>query len=449
MAAAYLARMLPPSAYEITLLRAGELRAAALFGVAHPDLRRFNKTLQINEVDFITTCNATFRLGVTVSGFGKAPYMRTFSQYGVPIDGAGFYDALLANNHSSHPADLEQYNLPAAMIQAGKFTLPADSSKPILSDFDYGYCFDTRSYAEMLCERTVKFGVKIIDSPSARLDADNTHVILGDDRVLQADLIVDATASQTSAQRESWHDQMPFSSYTVSHSDHGPKSLRLAPELRAGADIVSLSYDLQHSTIKVTFGQSGDIEFRPGRAATAWTGNVVRLGLSAMTLFPADANLTQIAQIDIERLVELFPPNLSAPIEREEYNRRTSEFYDRMRDFASLHLKTARTQGDIWDRLRAMALPQDAAYKLSLFSACGRIAVLDEESILKDSWHAMLLGHDIIPARSSRMAMNVTAAQLDANLKRLSDFISRAVSAMPSQEDFIARHCPASNRTSR
>ncbi len=446
MAGAYLARMLP-AGFKITLIRLGKLQAAELYGTAHPDIRRFNKILQINEVDFITSCNAVFRLGLTVCGFGHAPYARTFSQYGLPIDGNGFYESLLANGRSPHPADLAAYNLPAAMIAQGKFAPPADSSKPILSDFDYGYCFDPAGYADMLCKRAAKFGANVITSEDVDIDAMAGRVTLSKGQTLKADLIVDAGARQIHPDWQSWTETMPHTAYAVHRPQTDIHAKRLAPTLKASASALSLSYDLQHSSVEIKFDPSGDNEFQTGRCRVPWTGNVLRLGQSAMTILPLEANLTQIAQIDIERLIELFPPDLGAPIEREEYNRRTSDFYDRMRDFVLLHLKTAKTGGAMWDKARNLKLPKEAGYKLSLFSARGRIAVLDEETTLKDSWHAMLLGHNIVPERAGAMAMNVTPAQLESNLTRLSKFISRAVDAMPSHDDFIARHCPASKRT--
>lgn len=445
MAAAYLRRMLPRQTHHVIMLCGPSLAHGALYGLAHGDIRRINALLKIKEPEFIAACDAVFRLGTQISGFGKAPYARTFAPYGLPVEGVGFYDALIAQGRSPHPANIVDYSLPAALIAANKFTPPADSSKPILSDYDYGYAFDAQLYAKLLTQKVEHFGASIYDLETSKIDIRTGRCnINGVD--IAADLIINAGAGLDQDNWTDWSDSIPFGGYDMAIYDGAVPSPKVAPLVTAGEDCITLSYDVQHQNYIATFKHSGQFSYPPGRTETPWVGRVLKLGSAALHLLPVEGNLTQIAQLDLERLIELFPPNLTDPVEREEYNRRTQLAYDRQRDFVLLHLKTSRASGAIWETCRAMTLPQEAAYKLSLFKARGRIAVLDEENPLKDSWHAMLFGHDILPVRADAMAMNITAKQLDAALSPLADFIARAVDAMPLHGDFIARHCPAPSR---
>lgn len=88
-------------------------------------------------------------------------------------------------------------------------------------------------------------------------------------------------------------------------------------------------------------------------------------------------------------------------------------------------------------------MPDSLTHKLELFAASGRIG-RDVDDLFRDaSWVQVMLGQGIIPADYDPMADQMNDAQLAEFLANLRTIIARSVAALPTHEDYLARHCPA------
>lgn len=450
MAAAYLARMLPSSRFEITYIKPPSLKLAELYASTSPAIRDLNRLLKIPEAQFIRTAHGTLKLGQQFENWGQDSYVRPYAEYGLLIEGNAFHQICCRDESGGSLKALEDYCLPVAAGRAGKFMPPADASKPILSDFNYGYHIDPTRYADILTQAAQTFGATIIEnqahvtvSPDGR-----ARVKLSGAATIEPDLLINSTGELLPEHDfESWAAHLPcdhiqiqrkasadsLGSFTVNtaHEDHWVQTSSLQD-----ADI-QLSFNAK----AISKLPDGAQPFAQGRAQTFWSHSVLNLGLAAARFVPLDGNGLHMIQMDLERLVELCPPDMSAPMEKAEYNRRTVESYDRLRDFLAIHYNTCKAPGAFGDMARSAALPEPAEYKLKLFHARGRIAVYDEEGFLRDSWIPMLLGQDIWPKRYDRLADQVPASVIAEHKLKLKTFIANVVKQMPSQSEFITRSC--------
>ena len=70
-----------------------------------------------------------------------------------------------------------------------------------------------------------------------------------------------------------------------------------------------------------------------------------------------------------------------------------------------------------------------------------------EDDLFKEaSWVQVLIGQGVIPGAAHPLTGVVTDAQLDEYLANLRQIMGRAVDALPSHADFIARTCPTRAR---
>lgn len=455
MAAAYLGQHLPRADFKITYIQPNSVVRSSWTDTAHPSLRRFNRALKIAETEFIKTCRATFRLGEKFSGWAHADYINVFGDYGLPIDGIATHQALGELGKLSSHADMERYSLSARAVQAGKFLPPDPKGRPILADYNYGYMLDSRRYTQLLAQKAQSFGVTILSSAFKSLTSTNgdiTSLTLDTGEVLNADLFIDSSGPQANLSLnhspKAWMFWPGLSQAYRERSEAPSRHSGLAPASTnyAHAEGWALELQLQHETRQVAFSfnpQDGSTSYASGRRQTLWEGNVLSLGYAAAQVEPINGAALHMMQLDIERLVRLMPPRFKNAVERLEYNRISSDSYNRQRDLLSLRYKTNQAVGPEWAKRRNADIADTATYKLRLFTARGRIAMSDQDSHFRDEFIPLLLGNGVIPSRIDPMAAGIDREAAQSQLDQMNAIIENALNTMPSHADFIARHCAA------
>ncbi|WP_026940965.1 tryptophan 7-halogenase [Hellea balneolensis] len=425
MAAAYLGLHLPRGRSEIIYVDNGPLVKAEWCMSSYSDLRQFNQKISLGEAEFAKTCAAGLKLGEDYRGWGPAPYINSFVDYGANIMGVNFIDLMLQQGTYKSLEDLIPYSLPVRAAKEGKFLPPDPKGRPIVSDFDYGYHFDPKAYADLLLEKAKSFGVQITTSKSVS----NT-----------ADLIINATGEALENNTDSFIPWTGCNSYTVNMSAPQSERLKLTTDISAYAKgwTFRAFHQTQDTQISFFFDKDiGEQQHRCGRLTKPWSGNVLNIGFAAVCVEPLMGSPLRLMQHDIERLVKLFPPNMSDPIEREEYNRQTTSTYDRVWDYHSLQYATS----TIWTR--EFPLTEKAAHKRNVFAARGRIVTYDEDMLFRDNWTTLFLGQGITPQRYDPFAEGLPSKDVNTQLIAIEKIITQALRSMPRHEDFIARQCAA------
>lgn len=435
MAAAYLSRRFSNFRYTlIDLRKSGQVEAAPFFAIAHPELRKFNGSIGLKEQDFIRETAASFYLGDKYIGFGPKPYVVPYGDWGTSVNGVNFLDVQRAQSKFETLDELAPYSLPASLIAANRFLLPDSKGRPIVSDFDYGYQFDPSAYGDLLLKHTPKLSPLYPDT----LTWNDGHLVI-DGTILEADLFIDGSGFENNVFGEIKYNQdwsefgfpTRFETKTTPRTseDDLPVSINVY-----GEDPAKISFSTQLSKTEIAFSTGGPEIC--GRQNKAWTGNVLKIGLSQSRQTPMQGMPLRSVIRDLQRLADLMPMQFKNPIEAREYNRLTAETYDRMRDLQAfvLHKSSA-----------AKNTPAPLQDKLRLFKARGKMVLLDHDTLFQDQWSLYMLGHGITPERIDPLASLVKREDAERTYEPIRNFIQKVVQSLPSHSDFIARKCAAEN----
>ena len=90
-----------------------------------------------------------------------------------------------------------------------------------------------------------------------------------------------------------------------------------------------------------------------------------------------------------------------------------------------------------------MSVPDSLAEKLELWRGNARVFRRQDDLFTEDSWVAVLLGQNEMPRGQDPLADALPSDESRDFLAHLRDVIARTAAAMPTQAEFIARHCQA------
>jgi tryptophan halogenase len=186
------------------------------------------------------------------------------------------------------------------------------------------------------------------------------------------------------------------------------------------------------------------VSFATGRRKQFWTKNCLALGLAAGFMEPLESTAIHLIQAGISKLLALFPDKRFDPIEIAEYNRQMTASYEQIRDFLILHYKAnERNDSEFWRHCRSTSIPDSLQHKLDLFAGRGRCFRYEDDLFSVTSWVAVMLGQGIWPKAYDEIVNSMTDAELTDALGHMRTSIRDAAEKLPSQQNYIARHCAA------
>ena len=188
------------------------------------------------------------------------------------------------------------------------------------------------------------------------------------------------------------------------------------------------------------------IKFTTGRRKQIWNRNVVCMGLASGFLEPLESTSIHLIQVTIQRLILHFPHLGSVEERRREFNRAAAAEYDYIRDFIILHYHANNRVGEpFWDACRNMSIPDSLRHRIELFRESAGIFCATEDLFQLTSWLQVLWGQGVRPRESHPFVEAVAPHDRQGYLRDLRGLIAQAAQKLPSQADFIARHCAAAN----
>ncbi|WP_076070457.1 tryptophan halogenase family protein [Sphingomonas montana] len=483
MTAAALSRVVPAD-MTVTLVESEEIGTVGVGEATIPSLLDFNRILGIDEDDFVRSTQATFKLGIQFRDWAQIgdDYIHPFGTHGRDVAGFSFHQLWLreaAGGNVAASGQIGDYCLSHVAARLGRFNRPVADPSAVLSTLSYAFHFDAGLYAGFLRSLSEAAGVVRVEGRIASVarNPENGHidaVTLADGRRIEGDLFVDCSGFRSLLLGDaldvpftSWQHWLPCDrAWAVPSTREG----RLTPYTRATAERAGWRWriPLQHrvgnghvyssahcdddmAVRTLLDGLEGEpladprqLRFVAGRRARLWEGNCVAIGLAGGFLEPLESTSIHLIQSGITRLIALFPDRSFNPVERAEYNRLLLREYDQVRDFVILHYHaTTRSDSPFWDHVRTMTVPASLTEKLALWADKARLFREPGELFTPDSWIAVLLGQGRRPASFDPLIAGLPPADSTRFLTHLRDVIGKTAAAMPTHEDFIARHCAA------
>jgi tryptophan halogenase len=488
MCAAALARM-APSNLSITLVESADIGVIGVGEATIPTLIQFNEFLGLDESDVLRQCQGTFKLGIEFVDWLRTGenYFHPFGSFGRDTPEFAFHQLWLRLRDLSAkgvtppdaPGEISDYNLCIMAARLGRFSPPMGGADAILSTMRHAYHFDSMLYGQLLRRYAEQRGVRRIEGMVVSVEQDPEHgqirsVTLRDGHVLSGDLFIDCSGfkslligSTIGSDFIDWSHYLPCDrALALPTARSGPPP----PFTRATADRAGWRWQipLQHRTgngyvyssafidqdeahRRLVEGADGvpladvlPLRFRTGHRRSFWEKNCIAIGLAGGFIEPLESTSIHLAQVGIQRLINLWPGRGFNAAETAHYNRSMTADYELVRDLIVLHYSaTQRDDTEFWRYVGNMTIPDTLASKLSMFRFSGRIIPNPEDLFTEHSWLAVMLGQGIEPQNYDALVDRVPASALIHNMRLLKDAVAKTANTLPSHQDYIDRHCSA------
>jgi tryptophan halogenase len=466
---------------EIVLVESPEIGTVGVGEATLPTIRFYNRTLELDNADFIRKTQATFKLGIEFKDWGHIGnrFFHGFGEFGPAILNRSSVMHWLRLHQQGGMASHEEWSTATVMARRNRFVPPEGDLPSAANAYSYAFHFDAGLYAAFLRDYALARGVQreegtIVDVSVRPGDGFVKAVTLADGRRIEGDLFIDCSGFRAllieGVMKAGYHDWShwlpcdsaqavpcdkvaPLTPYTTSTARSAGWQWRIPLQHRTGNGHVYCSgYTSDDEAGQVLMrnldgaaqADPRQLRFTTGMRKKAWDRNVVAIGLSSGFLEPLESTSIQLIMDGVGRLIELLPDRRCDRHLADEYNRRMARQYESIRDFIVLHYKlTKRDDSEFWRYCAAMAIPDALNHQIELFRRSGRVAILDPDSFAEPSWVSLFLGLGLWPQRHDPLLGQVELQALRTHFERLRTAISQTVDGMPDHGAFIDRHVRA------
>jgi tryptophan halogenase len=481
MAAAAFSRFLNNGYTKITLIESEEIGTIGVGEATIPPLIAFNSLLGINENEFVSATQATFKLGIEFVNWSRIGhrYFHPFGSMGQDLQGVAFHQLYLREAKRRQMPPITDWAMSAVAAAQGKFARPGPAAQFPLNQMLYAFHFDAGLYARFLRGFAERGGVrrlegKVVDVTLRGEDGFVESVALADGQVVEGELFIDCSGFRgllieqaLHTGYEDWTHWLPcdraiaapcklpptLDPFTRSTAHTAGWQWRIPLQHRMGNGHVYSSAFMSDDEAERILVENLEgeltadprrLSFTTGRRKQSWNKNVVALGLSSGFVEPLESTSIHLIQAGIARLIELFPDKRFNPLERDEFNKRLEQGYEWVRDFIILHYKaTERDDSEFWKQCAAMEIPDKLQEKIDQFRNKGRVFADGLELFNTVSWVAVMLGQHIVPEEYNPVVDGLDENKIAQALEQMRAGFADIGQRLPSQAEFIASCCAA------
>lgn len=490
MCAAAIARIAQPQTF-IRLVESDDIGVIGVGEATIPTLMEFNEFLGLEESEVLRQSHGTFKLGIEFVDWHQLGqrYFHSFGFFGRDTPEFAFHQlwlrlrAMSANGAAPAQAagDISDYNVCTAAAHLGRFALAQGHPDTILATMRHAYHLDSRRYGQMLRTHAEQRGVRRIEGRVAKVrqhpdDGYIQAIILADGQVLEGDLFIDCSGFRSlliegAMQSDfiDWEQYLPCDrAITLPTTQPGsPAPFTRATAVDAGwlwriplqhrignGHVYSSHFTGEENALQrliecadgEPLAEPLPLRFKTGHRRLFWQKNCVAIGLAGGFIEPLESTSIHLAQVGIQRLINLWPGRGGNPAEIAHYNREMTADYERIRDFIVLHYTaTQRNDSEFWRYVRHIPLPDTLQAKLDIFRGSGRVIPAPEDLFKPHSWLAVMLGQGILPDNYDALVDRVPDSLLIDNMQRLKTAVAKTARSLPLHQDFIAGYCAAEN----
>jgi tryptophan halogenase len=458
---------------DITLVESEEIGTVGVGEATIPPMRTFHRLLGINEQEFMSATNATFKLGILFENWARIgeKYFHSFGVTGKQTIITDFIHFWLRGRELGIAGEFSDYCLEHKAGLHRRFSLNNHAN------LNYAFHLDAGLYARFLRASSEARGVKRVEGKIAQVNQDPDSGFIASLKMesgqeLAGDLFIDCTGirglliEQTlKTGYEEWGQWLPCDTaiavqteaveppppYTRSIAHHAGWRWQISLQNRVGNGAVFssryLSDDeatgmLLSSVGGKTLTEPRVIKFKTGRRKKCWNKNCIAMGLASGFLEPLESTSIHMIMTAVTRLLQLFPHGEIKQSIVDEYNNQAEIEYEKIRDFIILHYKaTARDDSPFWRYCRDMEVPADLKHRIDLFKDFGRAYQVDGELFRLDSWTQVMLGQGIIPSGYHPIVKLMPEPSLKKFLASISAEVDNNMAMLSKHEDFVRSYC--------
>lgn len=484
MAAAALSHVFKNRQCRIRLVESDQIGTVGVGEATIPVIQKFNQMLDIDENDFIKHTQGTFKLGIQFVDWGSVgnSYIHPFGSYGMRMGYLSFYHYWLRLAANKQTQDPGEFSIAIQAALRGRFMPPANLPNSPLSQISYAYHFDAGLYAKYLRNFAQQRGVERIEGEITKvvLRADDgfvDKVILKNGESISAQLFIDCTGFRgllieqaMNTGYDDWSHWLPCDTavavptqnvsdplpYTRSTAHTAGWQWRIPLQHRTGNGHVFCSKYMSDEQAKKILLENVEgeilaeprfIRFKTGMRRKFWNKNCVAIGLASGFLEPLESTSIHLIQSGISKLIALLPSADFHQTNIDKYNELLTAEFIFVRDFIILHYKASqRTDSEFWNYCRQMQVPDSLQKKLDLYESSGRLFRDNNELFDEVSWFAVMQGQGLSVKNYHPLADQIDEQEFQQLMHEIKSVISRAADAMPTQMDYIKKHCAANAR---
>jgi tryptophan 7-halogenase len=467
--------------YDIELVESEQIGTVGVGEATIPLIMDFNRTMQIDEAEFMRATQATYKLGIEFVDWTRLghSYIHPFGRFGVQMNGIHFYSYLHRHWLQGGTRDSAEFCISTMAARAGRFAHPLPPDRSPLPPHVYAYHFDAALYAAYLRKIAEREGVrrtegKIVDVKLREPDGFIESLTLDDGRVVPGDFFIDCSGFRgvlieqaLHAGYEDWSEYLPCNRamavpcerqvtttpYTRSTAREAGWQWRIPLQHRIGNGYVYCSEFLSddEAASKLlsrldgkALGTPRPLKFVTGRRKEGWKKNCVSIGLSSGFLEPLESTSIHVIQTAIAKMMFLFPGNGFDQATIDKYNAMVRSESEQIRDFLVLHY-TATERDDVpfWRHCRNIPKPDSLKQKIGMYESNGHIMTLPGELFQDSSWFAVFDGQGHKARACHPFANIISDDELEQRLSLISSDVQKIVASFPTHDDFIRRYCAA------
>ena len=482
MSAAAISKSFGPD-IQVHLVESDDIGTIGVGEATVPHLSVFNRLLEIDEAEFVSLTQGTFKLGIMFNDWGKIgdSYVHGFGTIGRDLGLMPFHQYWLKARAAGAAKELSHYSLNTLAAPQGKFMAPpsdAPKNSP-LAEIAYAYHFDAGLYAQFLRRRAEAQGVKRTEGKVVAVNQNPQSgfvesVQLESGLTIAADFFIDCSGFRSllieetlHAGFEDWTKWLPCdralavpcakvgppTPYTRSTARTAGWQWRIPLQHRTGNGYVFSSPFTNETEASDLLLKHLDgaaladprlIRLTTGMRKKLWDKNVLAIGLAGGFIEPLESTAIFLVQSGLSRLMTLFPHADFDEVLQNTYNAQMDFEYKKIRDFIILHYHvTKRDDSEFWNYVRTMEIPDSLKAYIDLFAANGQFFREGTELFGLTSWVQVMVGQGILPKTYHPAVDWVKNADVLGLVDHVEKVVASNVALMPRHEDFIARHCAA------
>lgn len=453
----------------IQLVESEQIGTVGVGEATIPPIKNFHLLLELDEAEFLSAVNGTFKLGIEFVNWGRLGerYFHPFGPPGIDSWAAQFHHYWLRARELGESADIGAFSVETSMARAGKFGTKGE--RPL----NYAYHFDAGLYATLLRRISEGRGVnriegKVVDVSQDADTGDIESIRLESGEEVAGDLFIDCTGFRgllieqaleagwddwshwlrsdraVAVQTERVAEPKPFTRSTARSCGwqwHIPLQNRVGNGLVYCSDYMSedeATKSLLDNVDGKTLIEPRVIRFATGRRKRQWVRNCVAIGLSSGFLEPLESTSIHLIQNSVIRLIKLFPVGRIRQSDVDQFNREAEDEINYIRDFIILHYHVnQRTDADYWRECREMSVPDSLAHKIDLFRDSAKIFMHPGELFADQSWLSVMLGQGIEPQGYHPIVDNASEQELKDFVTRIKSTVRQIVDMQPSHAEHL------------